>query len=112
MMTSPLLRRKHGGIAPALPPDPLAARIGDLIGWWLEVECGCGRSASFPFRWMVEVRNIPADKRLADVMPSISLLEPIWEVWLADQGFAAILRSMRRILARRTNTAALRARRS
>ena len=50
-------------------PGLLAARIGDLLGWWLEVECGCGRSASFPFRWMVEVRNIPADRCLAEVMP-------------------------------------------
>ncbi len=40
------------------------------------------------------------------------LLEPFREVWIRDQGVAVRRRSMRRIMARRTNAAALRAWRS
>ena len=40
------------------------------------------------------------------------VLEPFREVWIPDQGFAATLRTMRRIMARRTNAAAFRVCRS
>ena len=67
----------------------------------------------------IDVRSFSINYELNAVLYSRHLakeleesLEPIREVWIRDQGLAARRRSMRRIIARRTKAAALRACRS
>jgi hypothetical protein len=57
---------------PRLPPEPTAAGVSELSGWWLEARpaCRCGKTKHFSFQRICEIAH-PYDPTLREILPRV-----------------------------------------
>jgi hypothetical protein len=55
---------------PRLPPEPTAAGVSELSGWWLELRpaCRCGKTKHLSFQRICEIAH-PYDPTLREILP-------------------------------------------
>ncbi len=57
---------------PRLPPEPTAAGVSELSGWWLELRpnCRCGKTRHLSFQRIYEIAH-PYNPTLAEILPRV-----------------------------------------